>query len=454
MVDRQRFCFAFLLDQYRRRDCYIFLALRPFAAGDIDFEVMIMVRVAYIYTTPHFSGAAVSMAESLSTLGSAVCPTIISPKGSATDYFERRLECRIFETGHMSQFDHTRFGRYRGMRWLVALRELILLPATWFAIRRFALAMPGVDIIHLNEITGIIAAVMLKRRLRLPLVVHVRAHMGEQSKGLRSAFLRWLFARYVDEVVCIDETVRASLPQPLRDGAVVIHNGLKISREAATPSDRKLPSGSDTGGIITVGMVGSLLRVKGVYEFVEAAIAISKMRDDVRFVLYGTGVRALRGVKGAIISYLGLADDVEGDLRRAIDESGLSDRIELAGHRNDLATVYQEIDILCFPSHYNAPGRPIFEAAYFGKPSIVAIDAPLADTLIDGKTGVAVDAKCPQSLKAAIIMLLDNPTRREEMGAAARRLAARNFDVRANAAALLTLYERAIDNAVRQLNNV
>lgn len=408
-----------------------------------------MLRVVYIYTTPHFSGAAVSMVEVLKALGSSVYPTIISPKGSATEYFDRRLECRIFATGQISQFDHTRFGRYRGARWLIALRELMLLPVTWLAIKRFARLSSKVDIIHLNEITGIIAAVMLKRKLHVPLVVHVRAHMGEQDSGLRSAFLRWLFERYVDAVVCIDETVKSSLPERIRDIAVVIHNGLKIAG-APVPSDQKRSFTEDEDRMITVGIVGSLLRVKGVYEFVEAAIAISKMRDDVRFILYGSGVRALKGVKRAAISYLGLADDVEGDLRRTIAKHGLETRVLLAGNQSDLEAVYREIDILCFPSHYNAPGRPIFEAAYFGKPSIVAIENPLADTLIDGETGIAIDAQNPQTLIAAIILLLDNPLKRKEMGEAARRLAESNFEVGANAAALLRVYEHVIKNRVDQ----
>jgi glycosyltransferase involved in cell wall biosynthesis len=414
---------------------------------------MITVRIVYIYTTPHFSGAAVSMVEALNALEASVQPTIISPKGSAADYFRRRLQCPIFETGHMSQFDHTRFGRYRRARWLIALRELILLPSTWLAFRRFAISKPGFDIIHLNEITGIIAAAMLKRRLQVPLVVHVRAHMGEQNRGLRSAFLRWLFDRYVDAVVCIDETVKSSLPKSIRDRAVVIHNGLKIATAAVRPEQGRLPD-AGRAGIVTVGIVGSLLRVKGVYEFVEAAIAISKSRDDARFVLYGSGVRTLRGARGSIISFLGLADDVEGDLRRIIQEHGMENRVVLAGHQSDLPAVYQEIDVLCFPSHYNAPGRPIIEAAYFGKPSIVAIENPLADTLIAGKTGIAIRAREPKSLAAAIIQLLDNPTKRKEMGEAARRLAERNFDVGENASVLLGVYEQVLKKSVGQHGNV
>ena len=401
-----------------------------------------MIKVGYVYTTPHFSGAAVSMAEVLSILSNIVEPEIFSPKGSAADYFLRKLGCRIFTVGPLTQFDHTRFGRYRGIRWLVAMREVLLLPTTWWAAKRFAAASNEVDILHLNEVTGIVVAVALKRRMKVPLIVHIRAHMGNQTTGLRSQMLWWLFDSYVDAVICIDETVRTTLPRHVARRAIVIHNGLDIATSAEFPYSE---TSHKRHGLTVVGIVGSLLRVKGVYEFVEAAKALAKQRSDVVFILYGAGVRELRGIRKLLFSSLRLADDVEGDLRRAIGSSGLQDRIILAGHRSDLSEVYREIDILCFPSHYNAPGRPIFEAAYFGKPSIVAIENPLADTLIDGSTGIAIPAKNANALADAIAYLLDNQTARLDMGTAARQLATRNFDVKANASLLLQLYSKTLE---------
>lgn len=402
-----------------------------------------MIKVGYIYTTPHFSGAAVSMAEALGILSSKVVPIIFSPEGSATKYFQEKLGCRIFSVGPLTQFDHTRFGRYRGLRWLIALREIILFPATWSAARRFSSVSADVDILHLNEITGIIAAVVIKLRLKVPLVVHIRAHMGDQSSGLRSKILWHLFDRYVDAIICIDETVRSTLPARIAQRAVVIHNGLNIS---STPDKLNHRDARHPNGLTVVGIVGSLLRVKGVYEFVEAAQAIASVRSDVLFVLYGAGVRQLHGLRKRMFSALRLAEDVEGDLRNSIETAGLQNRIIMAGHRSDLNAVYREIDILCFPSHYNAPGRPIFESAYFGKPSIVAIENPLADTLVDGVTGIAIPVKNPVALADAITYLLDNKTVRIQMGNAAKQLATRNFDVHANAASLLQLYNSTLGN--------
>ncbi len=274
----------------------------------------------------------------------------------------------------MAQFDHTRHGRYRGARWLIALRELLLLPVTVFGVWHFSRKVKCADLIHLNEITGIIPAVVLKRFIDAPLVVHVRANMGDQSRGLRSSFLWYLIRRHAVQVICIDETVRGSVPRDIQTR--VIHNSLDIKhlRNNSMPADRSL-GGTSRSHAINVGIVGSIIRVKGVHEFVDAAISICGKRQDVRFYMVGAGLRRLRGLKAMIFSKLGLAEDAEALIAHRIAASGMTGRITMTGHISDLVAVYENLDILCFPSHYDAPGRPIFEAALFGKPSIVAIES-------------------------------------------------------------------------------
>ena len=39
----------------------------------------------------------------------------------------------------------------------------------------------------------------------------------------------------------------------------------------------------------------------------------------------------------------------------------------------NIAQAYARMDVICFPSHYDAPGRPIFEAAFLKVPSIAAV---------------------------------------------------------------------------------
>lgn len=402
-----------------------------------------MYRVVYINTTGHMSGAAVSMSEVIKTLNGLIDPVLLTPRGSATAFLRGAIK-DIVEVPWLAQFDHTRHGRYRGARWLIAMREAVLLPITAFSVWKFSKKVGHVDVIHLNEITGIIPAILLKRFMNdVPLVVHVRANMGEQGRGLRSKVLWYLIRRYAAQVICIDETVRSSLPQGIQ--SKVIHNSLNISRMkngSRTIAEPFQVGGRD--GCVNVGLVGSIIRVKGVFEFVEAAISICRSRKDVRFYIVGAGLRSLRGIRATVFARLKLAEDAEALISRRIVESGMSNRILMTGHLTDLTTVFEALDILCFPSHYDAPGRPIFEAALFGKPSIVAIDKPLPDTLIDGVTGIAIPARDSGALAAAVIKLADSPSLRRALGEAARLLASRVCDPDRNAADVAEVYRLAV----------
>jgi glycosyltransferase involved in cell wall biosynthesis len=401
-----------------------------------------MIKIVYINTTGHMSGAAVSMSETVRSLKDRIQPVLLTPRGSATGFLRQVID-EVAEVPWLSQFDHTRYGRYRGARWLIALREMVLMPVTVFSVWRVAKRITFADVIHLNEITGIIPAILLKRFLGAPLIVHVRANMGDQSRGIRSKLLWNLIRRHADQVICIDETVRSSLPRDIP--AQVIHNSLNVARfERGAISTAGALDCVAGDGSIHVGIVGSIIRVKGVFEFTEAAISICRKRTDIRFFLVGAGLRKLGGLKGAILGMLGLAEDAEALIARSILESGMTDRIVMSGHLSNLAAVYSSLDILCFPSHYDAPGRPIFEAALFGRPSIVAIDNPLPDTLIDGVTGIAIPARNCLALEQAILNLADNRALRDRMGEAARALASAVCDPTKNAAEVAEIYSRVI----------
>ena len=108
------------------------------------------------------------------------------------------------------------------------------------------------------------------------------------------------------------------------------------------------------------------------------------------------------------------------------------------------------MDVLTFPSHFDACGRPVFEAAFFGRPSIVAVATPKDDTLQNGITGIAIARPDPHLLADAILELAADPKRTREMGRAARALAHANFTPEINSAKLLNLYKRVAANEQAQ----
>lgn len=397
-------------------------------------------RVLYVHMIGPFGGASRSLFEAIRAFPTgAVEPHFVTQRGSVTDFFGRLGE--VEGARGMSQFDHTRYGHYRGTRWLVLLRELAYLPFTWAALRRARARWGDVDLIHLNEFTGLVALWLAQRRFDAPAIVHVRSVAHDDASRWRTG---WLHRRLrgAAAVVAIDENVRASLPMNL--AVEVIHNA--FAPNAALGQDEAFEQRLAVlrPASFKVGFVGNLLRVKGIHELVEAARLTRERGLDVEFIVVGDDAQPSRGLKARLVKALGLAQNVRAEVEQALDRHALRDQVHLVGFTADIARAYRRMDVLCFPSHYDAPGRPIFEAAFFGVPSIVAVREPRADTLVDGETGLAITPRAPVELADAIERLARDREATRRMGEAARAMAESNFGVQRNAARLLDLYRRVL----------
>jgi len=406
-------------------------------------------RVLYLHFVGPFGGASRSLFEAVSSFPpGAVQPMFVTQHGSVRDFFAQLGE--VIETTGMTQIDNTRYSYYRGVRWLVVLREIAYLPSTALALRRAKQRWQKVDLIHLNEFSGLITLWIARRWFDVPAVVHVRSVLRIEPRSLRTRWINWMLKHHVQGVVAIDENVRASLPVDLP--VDVIHNG--FSPQLAPHPDTRFAErlAALRPESFKVGFVGNLLLVKGIHELIEAARLTRERGLDVEFIVVGDDARPSRGLKAWLLKFLGLQQNVRAEIEEALDRYALRDRIHLVGFTRDIARVYSHMDVLAFPSHYDAPGRPIFEAAFFGVPSIVAVREPKPDTLVDGETGIAIEPRSADQLARAIERLATDRAAAARMGEAARRMAEHNFNACANAAQLLSLYHRvtgrqAVDEA-------
>ena len=390
--------------------------------------------------TGTFGGSSRSLYEAVRALPEGeVEPLFVAPRGSVHEFFARIGE--VIETRGVSRFDNTRYSHYRGLRWLVLLRELAFLPATFMVLRRAHKRWKNVDLIHVNEVTGVVPWLIARRLFKAPVVVHVRSVVRDDAGSRRVRWLNTLLRDKAEAVIAIDETVRGSLPSGLP--VDVIHNSFSVpARDGAASgfADRlKLRAGS-----FKVGFVGYMLRVKGAFELIEAARLTRERGLDVEFVVVGGDVGQSGTLRSRVLNRLKLGQDVGNEVRAKIAEYGLEDRIQMAGFTPDIAQVYDCMDVLCFPSHYDAPGRPIFEAAFFKVPSIVAVQAPKPDTLVHGVTGLAVPPRDAVALADAIASLATDRGRAAQMGAAAYDLAVSNFQPERNSMKLMALYRRVL----------
>ncbi|MFB4310595.1 glycosyltransferase family 4 protein [Actinomadura sp. GTD37] len=174
--------------------------------------------------------------------------------------------------------------------------------------------------------------------------------------------------------------------------------------------------------------VARLVRRKGHDMLIRAWADVVRRRPDARLVIVG-----------------------EGPMRRRLAE--LADRfgpgtVTLAGlvPAADLPRYYAAADVFALPCRDDRRGLQteglglsVLEASAAGLPVVVGRSGGSPASLIDGRTGVLVDATVPDELALALHGLLASPRRAAAMGAAGRHWTCENWSWDAAAARLAAL---------------
>ena len=149
----------------------------------------------------------------------------------------------------------------------------------------------------------------------------------------------------------------------------------------------------------------------------------------------------LEGVPGARLEIAGTGDWREV-IEREIDERGLHDRVTMHGFvpEEAKADLYGRAWLNLTASSAEGWCLTVMEAAACGTPSAALRVGGLAESVVDGETGVLADT--PEELTEKVRELVENPRLRDEMGAAAKARA-RGFTWENTARANLEVLEKA-----------
>ena len=161
--------------------------------------------------------------------------------------------------------------------------------------------------------------------------------------------------------------------------------------------------------------VGRLSRRKG---FDMSVRAVARLRDrgiDVDYVIVGKG-------------------EDENYLRTLAAELGVAERVHLMGavSEEDLPRWYNACEIFLMPNREitgdtEGFGMVFLEAAACGKTAIAGRAGGTEDAVLDGETGLRVDAVEERAVAEAISSLLSDPARRRALGDAALARARRDY---------------------------
>jgi glycosyltransferase involved in cell wall biosynthesis len=167
-----------------------------------------------------------------------------------------------------------------------------------------------------------------------------------------------------------------------------------------------------------------MLRDKGVLEFCEAADILRSRGFCAGFVLAGR------------LDFGNPSGIGESELARLEQETG----VRWLGHVSNMPMLYRNSHIVCLPSYREGLPKTLQEACACGRP-IVTTDVPGCRAAVrHGENGLLVEARNSMALANALATLLGDAELRRKMGAAGRRMAEAEFDVRAVARATLDVY--------------
>lgn len=155
-----------------------------------------------------------------------------------------------------------------------------------------------------------------------------------------------------------------------------------------------------------IGFLGRLVRLKGVFELLEAFIALKRTRPDLHLLVVGGTEAGAREV------------GTDETLKRLVAEAGVADDVTFTGHLADPTDAVALMDILALPSYWESFGQVLAEAGGMGIPVVAAETRGARFAVVDGETGLLVPPRDAGALEAALARLLDEPALAQRMGAA------------------------------------
>jgi glycosyltransferase involved in cell wall biosynthesis len=128
-------------------------------------------------------------------------------------------------------------------------------------------------------------------------------------------------------------------------------------------------------------------------------------------------------------------------LERLAAELGVGDRLVITGWRDDARSYLETLDLFVLPSHFEGFPLSAVEAMLAGRPVVATDVGGVAELVVHGATGLLVPRGDPEALSRSIRTLLDDPERRQRMGAEGRALARERYSPGAMAHRFEVLYD-------------
>ena len=226
----------------------------------------------------------------------------------------------------------------------------------------------------------------------------------------------------------IELAIRERICKP--DQIFYLGNGIDIRQFTAPMDSAAVWAKKQSLGIAptdrVVGIVGRQTKIKGYFEFIEAAKTVVAQFPSVKFIMIGTSEEGNPDALG---------------MQSLVRQSNLEGIVLPLGKRQDMRELYGIMDVMTLPSWVEGVPRVLIEASICGKP-LVATDIPGNREVVQpGLNGLLIPVGDSQALANAILDLLTNEAKAAEMGERGQRRALELFDEQIYFRRLVQAYE-------------
>ncbi len=300
--------------------------------------------------------------------------------------------------------------RMRGAADVAAMIRLRKLIAKW---------RPDVVATH-SSVDTYLASVAARLVRRRPLIVRTR-HLAVPPKR---AFAYGLLP---DAVVTVSEHVREDLVRRLNVPAAkvfAIPTGIDTESFSPRPPSQAMAGRIDVAAGAEVVLMVSVFRYKkGHHVLVEAAPRILERVPEAVFVLAGEGSMRERNME-------------------RVRELGCEERFRFPGLIEDVPELISLARVCVMPSFKEALGTFAIEALAMKKPVVATRVGGIPEVVVDGETGLLVEARDPAELARAIVRVLEDRELAEKLGERGRKLAVEKYSLGLMQERMFELYSR------------
>lgn len=296
-----------------------------------------------------------------------------------------------------------------------------------------------VDVLHLHGPWDPVGLQLsrIARRAGVPYVVSLHGMLDDwcmARKALKKRlYLRAVGQRLLEQAACVHCTAQAERDQSRkwyprgRSHIVPLIFDLTPFERLPGPQLARETYPQAFSGEPVVLFVGLMNPLKRIELLIESAALLREDGHELKTLIAGSGDQRY-----------------EGRLRRLVQQLRLEDRVEFLGFVSGLEklSLYQAADVFVLPSRHENWGFVIVEALLCQTPVITTRGVAVWRELEDGGGAVVVE-DTPRALAAAIVTLVSDKARCQDMGEAGGDWVRRSLAVDELVGQYVSLYERA-----------